>query len=402
MPVFCEYCIKISKFSNNYPVQEAVVISDVYQNRCYKHWQYICDVCKKAHHFSGIGWCATDNTMICLKCAKNARISRESFWNNSYYYQMLSNNNEWVNALDRLEFEGKHPLDLGIKVKIAPLPQLKPTDIPNYNKRQNVDIPSENEISNYWTKNALSWNEDYTDDGDPQRQSMLPVEHLVSHLGKVNRILDAGCGAGYLCRQLAKRGFDVVGVDNSEGQLQLAKEITLESNLPECSKIRYVESNLTNLQALYNEPLFDGIVCTTVLENIEKYDLALMELGKIIRRGGRIVITIIHPCFSMKDLVPRKIPVDGVRIEDIRCWEMDNYFSRGVSLVKYSSLPAPTISFHRTLEDYSQALYQSKFAILKLIEPCPTLQQIDTYPLLLKNRSDRIPRFLTIVAEKWE
>jgi len=399
MSTKCDYCQKISEMVPSYVVKDSIIISENYQNRCQKHWQYVCSTCGKAHHFSGIAWDSTENVMLCAKCAVSVRISREIFWQNTYYFQMQSKNGVWLSALDYLEYQGLHPLDIGIDVKIASSPKLKQVSI-NHNKRQNISVPSEDDIANFWTQNSITWNADYTDEGDPQRRYLLPTDVILSHLGNVTKVLDAGCGGGYLCRQLAKLGKIVVGVDNSSGQIRIAKDISIKSDNLELMNIRYIETNLTNLEILYNDSLFDGAICTTVLENIQDYDKAILEISKILRPGGRLVITVIHPCFSMKDLVPVKIPVDGVRIEDIRHWEIDNYYARGVSLVKYSNLPAPTITFHRTLEDYSLALSSADFVMIKLLEPCPTQQQIDESPLLLKNRSNRIPRFLVIVAEK--
>lgn len=55
------------------------------------------------------------------------------------------------------------------------------------------------------------------DEGDFARQHLLNPA-LFSLLGDVQgkTILDAGCGQGYLCRMLAKRGAIVTGVEPAE------------------------------------------------------------------------------------------------------------------------------------------------------------------------------------------
>ena len=45
------------------------------------------------------------------------------------------------------------------------------------------------------------------------------------------RVLDAGCGSGFVSRFLASRGFDVLGVDVSDEQVRLARAGTRDAGL---------------------------------------------------------------------------------------------------------------------------------------------------------------------------
>ena len=65
------------------------------------------------------------------------------------------------------------------------------------------------------------------EDGDPHRIVLLnPV--LLNLLGSVKgkRVLDAGCGEGYLSRKLDRLGAEVTGVDFSSEMLAMARERT--------------------------------------------------------------------------------------------------------------------------------------------------------------------------------
>jgi len=395
----CTYCLRIAQYDQDYPIRQATVESMALLNRCPKHWQYVCDNCGAASHFSSVGWLEDAKRTICLRCATETRVIRERFWYYDYYYCFRSSGGEWGKALDRLEFEGKHPLDMGYPMQVGEMPSSL-EERPTPNKRRSVECPDEVTISRFWTANSSVWNEQYGEFGDPLRECLLPLDDIATWLGDVSRVLDAGCGAGYLSRLLASVGIRVVGVDNSTGQIRLARQILRRSASSVQQAVEYYEGSLTDLSFLDREPMFDGIVCITALENIPAYGKAVHEMGNHLKQGGHLVLAVIHPCFSMRDIIPRTSPIDSARFEDVLWWEISDYFSRGVSEAHYGRMPAPTITFHRTLEDYSEALHAAGFVIMRLLEPEPTLEQVDRYPDLLGARNNRIPRFLVFVARK--
>ena len=64
-----------------------------------------------------------------------------------------------------------------------------------------------------------------------------------------SRVLDAGCGTGRVAIELARRGYDVVGVDSDASMLSVAREAAPE--LP---------WHLDDLAALEHEPSYDLVV----------------------------------------------------------------------------------------------------------------------------------------------
>ena len=54
-------------------------------------------------------------------------------------------------------------------------------------------------------------------------------EAIRRHGGSCGILLDLGCGTGSLSEELAARGYDVIGVDNSEDMLELAMEKRIQS-----------------------------------------------------------------------------------------------------------------------------------------------------------------------------
>ncbi|MCK1303757.1 methyltransferase domain-containing protein [Bradyrhizobium sp. 24] len=75
----------------------------------------------------------------------------------------------------------------------------------------------------FWNDNAEFANVARDPNSFFARRTALVAE-LVSHLISPGRMLDIGCGAGQLCFDLARRGFDVHGADLSSVQIEMAIE----------------------------------------------------------------------------------------------------------------------------------------------------------------------------------
>ena len=101
--------------------------------------------------------------------------------------------------------------------------------------------------------------------------------------------LDAACGTGRLARLLAARGHRTVGVDRSEAMLGRAR-----------AKLAEVEFRTGDLAAL---PLaaasIDVATCGLALTHLADPTPAILELARVVRPGGRVVISDAHPTFVL-------------------------------------------------------------------------------------------------------
>ena len=155
------------------------------------------------------------------------------------------------------------------------------------------------------------------DDGDPHRIVLLnPV--LMDLLGSVRgrRILDAGCGEGYLSRKLAKLGADVTAVDFSREMLAMARERTD----PEIG-IQYMHGNCEDLSFL-DEESFDTVVSNMVLHDLADHRVFLRSIHRVLVPKGILVISFSHPCFNTPNSGWMK-EEDGRKLY----WKVDQYFS---------------------------------------------------------------------------
>jgi len=91
-----------------------------------------------------------------------------------------------------------------------------------------------------------------------------------------------GCGNGVLARQLAKRGFEVVGVDISREAIRLAKSVE--------STVIFRCSSFEELRV--GGGMFDAIVCFHVLEHMEDPEETLRRVRGLLVKDGQLLIRV--------------------------------------------------------------------------------------------------------------
>ena len=109
------------------------------------------------------------------------------------------------------------------------------------------------------------------------------VEALIESSPPAGRILDVPCGTGRYFPIVLGAGRSVVGVDQSAGMLEQAREkhpdVVLEKG---------------GLQELAFDAEFDAAMCVDAMEYVfpEDWPLVLANLRRAVRPGGRIYLTI--------------------------------------------------------------------------------------------------------------
>lgn len=116
-----------------------------------------------------------------------------------------------------------------------------------------------------------------------ERPAMLQLAGEV----RDRKILDAGCGSGPLAEILVERGASVTGFDSSEGMINLAR--------------KRLGRNAELLVADLGQPLpfaddtFDDVVASLVFHYLEDWVAPLAEMRRVLRPGGRIIMSVNHP-----------------------------------------------------------------------------------------------------------
>lgn len=99
-------------------------------------------------------------------------------------------------------------------------------------------------------------------------------------------LLDAGMGPGRACAMLADREWTVSGVDASAEMVAVAR-----ARVP----VAATRLQMGRVEELpFSDASFDAVVATGVLEYAE-VDVALAEIARVLRRGGRAVVSYPNP-----------------------------------------------------------------------------------------------------------
>ena len=96
--------------------------------------------------------------------------------------------------------------------------------------------------------------------------------------------VDAGMGPGRLLAELVRRGWQVSGIDSSAEMVALA-----QARLPD-AEARLVQAPIEALP--FADASFDLAVATGVLEYADDLETALRELARVVRPGGRAIVSL--------------------------------------------------------------------------------------------------------------
>jgi ubiquinone/menaquinone biosynthesis C-methylase UbiE len=182
-------------------------------------------------------------------------------------------------------------------------------------------------------------------------------------------LLDLGCGNGYLARRLAKSGARVTAIDSSPRMIENARKHDPNDSLG----IRYVLTSAGSLDSIAKDS-FDLVYANMSLMDIEDAEAAISEVGRILKRGGRFVASISHPCFdngSNSGWLVERIYFESKTYRRIRAYR--GQFSEQIPWkLPQSGEVKFTTAFHRPLNWYARLIAKHGLAINSLEEPEPT------------------------------
>jgi 2-polyprenyl-3-methyl-5-hydroxy-6-metoxy-1,4-benzoquinol methylase len=207
-----------------------------------------------------------------------------------------------------------------------------------------MENSQDEKIIRSWNKNASLWT-------SAVRSNAIESRHLVTNEAILNavlscggkRILDAGCGEGWLSRALISSGKDVTGFDVSSDLIEQA--MMNEPRAKFC--VASYEKFTAEPHAFGTD--FDVVVCNFSLLG-DQLDKIFTAFYQITRPSGHVLIQTLHPCSSFGEL-PYE---DG--------WREERFTS-----LQGQWLPMPW--YFRTLNSWIRELTSAGWRISELKEP---------------------------------
>lgn len=140
-------------------------------------------------------------------------------------------------------------------------------------------------------------------EGAWRRYDAYPVflDYLKAESGR--RLLDVGCGTGYLLEAAEQRGLETYGIDISEAGVEIARRVSPQS--------RIAVGRGEELE--FPDEFFDYVTCLGSLEHFLDIDKGVQEMKRVCRNGGLLCIVVPNVNFVLWRL--RGIP--GTDQQDI-------------------------------------------------------------------------------------
>ena len=187
------------------------------------------------------------------------------------------------------------------------------------------------------------------------------------------RVLDVGCGPGLYAEELLARGAEVVGFDESREMVRLARRrCGDETDL----RVHDLRSPLDWL----DDETFDAAVMALVIHHLDDRVSALREIHRVLRPGGRLVLSSHHPTSDWVRFGGSYFDVEPIE-ED---WHGGRWH------VRYWRLP---------LTDSSAEFAAAGFLIERLVEPLPAAEMAERFPED-HEKLIREPGFIVFALEK--
>lgn len=244
-----------------------------------------------------------------------------------------------------------------------------------------------------WDNVAGWYDRHVSESSDHHRDIIIPGTLKLLEPKAGEKILDVGCGQGEFCRELAEKGAQVVGVDSSRKLIDIAKKRSARFN------IHYRVADAGNLEGM-QDGTFDAACSILALQNMEDIAAVSKETARVLKKGGRLVWVLNHPCFR----IPRQ---SGWGFDDKRKLQyrrIDRYMTELKIPIQMHPGAAPNVhtwTFHRPLSAYFDKLNSYGFNINKLEEWVSQRKSKPGAKAKAENASrEEIPLFLAISAVK--
>ena len=206
------------------------------------------------------------------------------------------------------------------------------------------------------------WYDDVVDsDNSYQKTLILPNLLRLLELKQGETLLDIGSGSGFFSKEFAKLGAKVFGIEPSSELIKIAEEKMAGTFNPS-----FVKGKADDL-GQFKDKTFDKAIFILSLQNIKEFGEAIMEAGRVLKKGGFIYIVLNHPAFR----IPKQSSWGWDEEQGRQYRRVDEYlgeFTQKIEMHPGDNKNIVTFSFHRPIQSYFKALKKSGFLISRFEE----------------------------------
>lgn len=156
---------------------------------------------------------------------------------------------------------------------------------------------SDAKIVDSWSKNAQAW-VDAIENQEIESRTLVTNQAIIQAVWdqEPTRVLDLGCGEGWLSRELAGRDMEVLGVDVIPELIATAEQL---------GGGRFRVSAYENLLENLPDDRFDVIVCNFSLIGKASVEAVFQQVPQLLNDAGSFLIQTLHPD-AMSDIQPQQ------------------------------------------------------------------------------------------------
>ena len=256
------------------------------------------------------------------------------------------------------------------------------------------------EAGAFWERNAEAWTQ-LARAGHDVFRDQVNTPAFFTLLPPVAGLagLDLGCGEGHHTRLLARQGALMTGLDIAPTFIRHAEAEEARAPLG----ISYVTASAVHLP--FPDRVFDFVTGFMSLHDIPELEVVLREVVRVLRPGGFLQFSILHPCFNPPH---RRVVRDEAG--DATAIEVSDYFLDAdgrVDTWTFGSVPESVRRayadfqvprFHRPLAEWMNLLVDAGLVIERCAEPRPSAAAVAERPTL--RDGEVAPYFLLVRARR--
>ena len=204
------------------------------------------------------------------------------------------------------------------------------------------------DIINQWNDAAAK----YIEDQERSEYAESNKRIVKSRFERLNgeELLDIGCGYGFYTDYFRSIGAKAVGVDGSEKMIETARERYPLTD--------FFVADITKPLPFENEQ-FDIVFSNQVFMDIEDADLVFSECNRVLKAGGILYYSIVHPAFY-----------DGKWVEDENGYMYAKQTEKYIEPYRFTNrFWGETEHFHRPLSYYLNTAAKYGFVLKRADEP---------------------------------